>query len=341
MTPKVSIIILNWNGWRDTIECLESLFRITYLNYDVVIIDNGSTDESIKKIKEHAQGKIKVDSKFIEYSIMNKPIKIIEYTREEIFMGNRKKEFNNAQSFGKMILIKNDKNYGFAEGNNIGMRYVSEVLKSSYVLLLNNDTVVDIEFLRELVVIAESDKQIGILGPIVYNYDNPDEIQSAGTKLVLKKGKEHLFKSYEIDQNGADNVINVDSVSGCALLAKSELFNKIGYLNSEYFAYWEETDFCLRAKKNGYKIVCVPKAKIWHKGSTSANKVSGLKEYYMTRNMFWFMKQHADKKDNFSFIIYFFAYEIWFKIGLYLLKYKNISLVQHFLKGIKDGMKKI
>src|SRR4030042_5210130 len=111
MTPKVSIIILNWNGWRDTIECLESLYRITYLNYDVIIIDNGSTDESIKKIKEYAQGKIKVDSKFFEYSIMNKPITIIEYIPEDLFTGDGKKEINNNQSYRKMILIKNDKNY--------------------------------------------------------------------------------------------------------------------------------------------------------------------------------------------------------------------------------------
>ena len=83
MNPKVSIIILNWNGWKDTIECLESLYQIAYPNYDVIVVDNGSEDDSIEKIKEYAEGKIKVESKFFEYSPENKPIKIVEYTRKE------------------------------------------------------------------------------------------------------------------------------------------------------------------------------------------------------------------------------------------------------------------
>ena len=86
MNPKVSIIILNWNGWKDTVECLESLYQITYPNYDVIVVDNGSEDDSIEKIKEYAEGKTKVESKFFEYFSENTPINIIEYTREELIM---------------------------------------------------------------------------------------------------------------------------------------------------------------------------------------------------------------------------------------------------------------
>ena len=85
--PKVSIIILNWNGWKDTVECLESLYQITYPNYDVIVVDNGSEDESIEKIKRYCKGEIKVESKFFDYLPTNKPIKIIEYTREEAEAG--------------------------------------------------------------------------------------------------------------------------------------------------------------------------------------------------------------------------------------------------------------
>ncbi|GFP33386.1 rhamnosyltransferase [Candidatus Hakubella thermalkaliphila] len=83
MNPKVSIIILNWNGWKDTIECLESLYQITYTNYDVIVVDNGSEDDSIEKIKGYCEGKIEVESKFFEYSGENKPIEIVEYTRTD------------------------------------------------------------------------------------------------------------------------------------------------------------------------------------------------------------------------------------------------------------------
>jgi len=114
---KVSIIILNWNGWKDTIECLESLYRIIYPNYDVIVVDNGSEDNSIEKIKEYCEGKIKVESKFFEYSSENKPIRIIEYSREEAEAGGgREQEIADLPSNKKLILIKNEKNYGFAGG---------------------------------------------------------------------------------------------------------------------------------------------------------------------------------------------------------------------------------
>ncbi|WP_370520470.1 glycosyltransferase family 2 protein [Thermococcus sp. LS2] len=87
MFPRVSIIILNWNGWRDTIECLESLYRITYLNYDVIVIDNGSRDNSIQKIREYCEGKIKVNSEFFKYSPYNKPIRVFEISEDEAKQG--------------------------------------------------------------------------------------------------------------------------------------------------------------------------------------------------------------------------------------------------------------
>jgi len=106
--PRVAIIILNWNGWEDT---------IAYPNYDVIVVDNGSEDDSIEKIKEYCEGKIKVESKFFEYSSENKPIRIIEYSREEAEAGGgREQEIADLPSNKKLILIKNEKNYGFAGG---------------------------------------------------------------------------------------------------------------------------------------------------------------------------------------------------------------------------------
>ena len=81
--PRVSIIILNWNGWRDTIECLESLYRINYLNYDIIVVDNDSNDESIEKIKEYCNGKTEINSKFFKYSEENKPIEVFEILEDD------------------------------------------------------------------------------------------------------------------------------------------------------------------------------------------------------------------------------------------------------------------
>ena len=97
--PRVSIIILNWNGWKDTIECLESIYQITYQNYDVIVVDNGSKDDSVQKIKEYCEGKIKVESKFFEYDPSNKPIYVLEYTREQAEKGGN---FRKEKYFSKL-----------------------------------------------------------------------------------------------------------------------------------------------------------------------------------------------------------------------------------------------
>ncbi|MEN6514775.1 glycosyltransferase, partial [Methanoculleus sp.] len=150
--PRVSIIILNWNGWKDTIECLESVYQITYQNYDVIVVDNGSENESIEKIKEYARGNLEVTSRFFDYSRENKPLHYIEYSLDETKAEKGKEaEIADLPSWKKLILINNMKNYGFAEGNNIAIRYALKVLNPEYVLLLNNDTIVDRNFLDELV----------------------------------------------------------------------------------------------------------------------------------------------------------------------------------------------
>src|ERR1700690_2923308 len=140
-TPKVSVIILNWNGWKDTIECLESLYQIDYPNYDIILVDNHSEDDSIQKIRDYCEGKIRPKSTFYNYNQENKPIQIFEYTQKEIekdLQTNKSKGYQDLSSDKKLILIKNDKNYGFAEGNNVGIRYSLKTLNPQYILLLNN-----------------------------------------------------------------------------------------------------------------------------------------------------------------------------------------------------------
>ena len=335
MTQKVSIIILNWNGWKDTIECLESLYQITYPNYDVIVVDNGSEDESIEKIKEYAEGKGKVESKFFEYNPENKPIKVVEYTREEAEAGGGKEEeIENLPSNRKLIIIKNEKNYGFAEGNNIGMRYALKALNPDYVLLLNNDTVVDKEFFGELVKVGEGNEKIGIVGPMILAYYSSNLILSAG--LDISKIT-HTTKRMGHGM-GRDNIKykikkEVDYVSGCALMIKTEVIKSIGLMDSRYFVYVEEKDWCVRARLSGYSCVYAPRSRIWHKVSISANQISGLQEYYLVRGQILYLKKFTNIWQSLVALPLFFAPKI-----LFALKVRKFVLLRACFKGLVDGL---
>lgn len=339
--PKVAIIILNWNGWLDTLECLESVYQITYPNYNVILVDNGSEDGSIEKIKEYCDGRIELESKFFMYNYGNKPIKIIEYMRYEVDDGEID---GRGELERRLTIIKNEMNYGFADGNNIAIRYAIKALSPEYFLLLNNDTVVDTKFLITMIKVGENDKTIGIVGPIVYDYIEQNRVQSAGVKLRWNTGRQRELRSNErsneIDSNQFEEVSDVDYVAGCALLVKAELIKIIGYLDPDYFAYWEETDWCIRAKKAGYRVFCVPKSKIWHKGSSTSTKISGFYEYHMTRNMFWFMQQHATTKQYYSFLLYFFGFRFWKKSGIHIIYHRDMRVFIAFLGGVRAGLNK-
>lgn len=300
--PKVSIIILNWNGLEDTIECLESLKKITYPNYEVIVVDNGSKGNDAQVLQER---------------------------------------------FGDYIhLIRNEQNYGFAEGNNIGMRYALANSQLGYILLLNNDTVVAPEFLSEMVRVADNDRGIGITGSKIYYYNNPNQLQFVWGKVDFWRGRviqtpkvlSGKIKRLEMDKGQYDHIAEADWVTGCCFLVRRSVLEDIGLLDESYFSYWEETDYCMRAKKAGSRIVYAPKAKVWHKLEQSVKKVTGFARYYMVRNRFRFMRKHATKWQHRCFLIYFLGFYFWLATGYYLIYLHSLNSLITFYRGVKDGL---
>jgi GT2 family glycosyltransferase len=338
--PHVSIIILNWNGWEDSVECLESVYQITYPNYDVIVVDNGSENDSIARIKEYADGKIRVASPFYTYSADKKPISYIEYSKEEAEIAEINGEkLSDISPEKRLIILKNEKNYGFAEGNNIAIRFAMKVQQPTYILLLNNDTVVDISFLEGMVLSSESDKKVGIAGPKIFYYNyhgRTDIINFAGGRIDMWRGLSPKIGSNEVDFGQSVSISYVDYVEGSCLLAKVEVIEKVGLLEGSYFAYWEETDFCMRARKCGYRILYVPTAKIWHK--IAASNKSGIKNYYLIRNRFLFLKRNATRIQLLFFVVYFFGFEFWFFSMISFFYHRNIVELRSFIKGVYDGM---
>ena len=340
MHQKVAIIILNWNNWKDTVECLESVYQMQYPCFDIIVVDNASQDGSIEKIAEYCNGGLIPKSNFFEYSHENKPVIISKYTKNESEARTLvDKQGDKLASTRKLIIISNDKNYGFAEGCNAGIRFAMRN-GSSYVVLLNNDTVVDPQFLLELVKLAEMDPTHGFVGPKVYYYDydgRDDVINSVGGHLIIRKGATRQIGFEQIDQGQFNKPMELDYVEGSCLFVQTEVIRDIGLLDPAYFTYWEETDWCIRGRKAGYKAVYAPKSKIWHK-SAASNVGSKKNEYYWTRNAFLFLKKHASRGEYVSFIVYFFLFRIYF-FSILLLIGGDLQKLVCFWKGVFDGIK--
>ncbi|MBI5888328.1 MAG: glycosyltransferase family 2 protein [Deltaproteobacteria bacterium] len=236
---KVAIIVLNWNGHKDTIECVESLKKTTYPDYEILIVDNGSSDGS-----------------------------------EAIL---RKK-------FPELKLIQTGKNLGFAGGENIGIR---EALAkgADYVLLLNNDTTVDPDFAGELVKAASLNPRAGILCSKVYLLSRPGIIWYAGASFHpwLGWGRHRGYGRKDAGQ--FDRTEETPRACGCSLMATREFCEKAGLLDEKYFCYCEDTDWGMRARKAGFKVLYVPASKVWHKvAQSTGGPATSMSLYYFVRN---------------------------------------------------------
>jgi GT2 family glycosyltransferase len=293
--PEVTVVVLNWNGYRDTLECLESLEAVDYPCLRVLVVDNGSTDGSVDRIR----------------------------------MG-----------FPEIEVLEIGRNLGFTGGNNAGITRALD-LGTDYVLLLNNDTIVDPDFLERIVAVGESEEVVGILGPTIFEYSDKDKIQTAANRIDWYRAKCYIYsaKRNRTDQGLEYCVENVDCISGCAIMAKAELFQKLGLLIDDYFAYWEDAEFCTRAKRSGYMVASVPESVIWHKGSVSSKKVNGFMDYHYTRNRFWFMRCYASRMQYFCFLMSFMALELTSKTAIFLFLHRYLWEVKNYYRGILDGIK--
>ena len=270
--PLVAVIILNWNGKEDTIKCLDSLKSLEYKNYEVILVDNGSSDGSVEYFKEH---------------------------------------------YPHVILLENRKNLGYSEGNNVGMRLALE-RGADYLFLLNNDATVEAKCLSELVRVAEEHPKAGVLGPKTYVMGSNSIIYIVGIKMNYKRGCTYDIGMGETDTGQYEDITAFDVINGHAFMIKRKVIDQIGLLDSGYFAYFEELDFCVRAAKKGFKMLYVPSAIAWHKGESSGT--SYLRQYLLQRNQLRFMRKNAPVAQLLHFYLYFIAYALPKRIIKHIVK---------------------
>ena len=192
--------------------------------------------------------------------------------------------------YPQVQLLNLEKNLGYAGNNNVGIEAAMQQ-GADWVLVLNEDTILDPDCLTRLVEAGEADERTGIVGPLVYHHNEPEVIQSAGVWL------DFVWRSIHIGQNEPDrgqytDPRQVDAISGCAILVRRQVIEQVGSLDERFFYYWEETEWCVRARKAGWRVVHVPKAKLWHKGVQRDYKPSLSVSYYNTRNRFLLLSKH-------------------------------------------------
>lgn len=221
--PKVAIVIVNWNGKEDTFECLESIRTIDYSNVEVIVVDNGSTDNSVDAIRER---------------------------------------------FHEVVLLEAKKNHGKAGGSNIGIRYALNS-GADFVLLFDNDAIADSKLIMNFLKATNVVDSHAILGAKIYHFDEPNKIQYSGTKWS-NSGFKQLGMGYVDEGQRFNSIVETAYACGCALFVDKTVLKKIGILDERFFCYFEETDFCYRARAEGFRSFVVPSAKVWHKVSSSS-----------------------------------------------------------------------
>ncbi len=334
--PLVFILVLMKDNWKDTVECLQSLQNLTYENCQIILIDNGSEEFYFKKILEWCRGEIQLESNFVKFKKENFPVSVIIYSKEEAENGgleSKEREIKNLPFNRKLVIIRISENLGFAGGNNTGIKYALK-RGADFILLLNNDTVVSSELLNEMLKTMGADTKTGIVGGKIYFYQKPNVLQEAGgAKFYPFFGIVRPIGRGEIDRGQYKEDFEVDYASGCCSLLRKELIEEIGFLDENFFHYWEETDWNLRARKKGWKVICSTKAKVWHKLSSTSGYKSPFSDYYFTRNALILTKKHYPYFLPIVFLSNFYKFPVRIIKG----KWKNIVAVAmgmiDFLKG--------
>ena len=250
--PLIGVIILNYNGYELTRECLNSVRKSTYRPLSILVVDNASTDNSVCNLK-----KLLPADNLIELSV----------------------------------------NGGYPYGNNVGIEHAF-CRGAQYVLITNNDIIVDRDCIKYLYQAISHDKTIGIIGPKVLYYSSPNTINYAGIKGCIGRARYKRIGLNETDNGQYEGLVDTLYQDGCALLLSKSCYEKIGGFDEWLWGYSEDFDLCMRARLAGFRVCCLQSARVWHKVSatfgTYYTKLHST--YYLVRNSYIFHRRYAGSR---------------------------------------------
>lgn len=275
---KISVIITNWNRKEDTLATLQSLSECLLNNFslEIVVVDNGSQDGSPDAVEKFSRSASK-----------------------------------NGFSIRQII---NKENLGFCKGNNMGIK---DALKegADYIVLLNNDTIVDKNIFRNFVLIANQNKNIGAISPKIYfalgfEFHKERYKKSELGRVIWAAGGDVDWKNVYGTNHGVDEVDNgqfdkereIVFGTGACIFIPADVIKRVGMLDEKLFAYFEDADLCMRIKKAGWEVIYAPRPHLWHKVSQTSGIGSDLNDYFITRNRMLFGLKYAPWRAKFALI---------------------------------------
>jgi hypothetical protein len=284
--PKVAATILNYNRWRDTLECVTSLQKCLYPSVEIILVDNGSTDGSFEQLKE---------------------------------------------AFPKVDIIATGKNLGYAEGINTAL-VCAQKKNPKYILVLNNDTVVEPDFLSPLVAAMEENGNTAAACGTIYCHHERTKIWYGGGKLIPWRGLAiHEQKGLVVEPSSLNGPRKVSFVTGCMLLFRASLLEEIGYIDERFFMYLDDVEWSARILAKGYDLLYVPKAVIYHK--VLGEKESAFKLYYSVRNRLLLIRTAFPGFSRFVAERYFLMV---IAIKLFIWRFTNPLFFKAASYGLKD-----
>jgi GT2 family glycosyltransferase len=321
---------------------MESVLRSDYHNFNIILIDQNSHNNSIDKIKEWAAGhqKDEIKSKYedLVYPPVKKPVRLVDFevNGRVLNIDNISKIENERQ----IILLKSKTNFGFAAGNNVCMEYAEKLFESKYYFLLNNDTVIRPNTVTKLIEVLENHPEVGAAQSAIYYYDYPERIANAGGRIFFW-GQTRYYRKMK-----PGSIKNISFINGCALCLNSDIVKKIGMLSENFFFGEDDFEYSMRLKTNNIKRLSVADSHVFHKIGLCSDqmydhperkvmmfaldRMVDLKSYFM-KPLWWIWRIFA--LGYFLFLM-LFQYKISLKRSI-----ETIKSIYHY-SGILDDVKK-
>jgi GT2 family glycosyltransferase len=296
----VYVVVVNLNRWSDTVECLESVLRSDYPNTRVIVVDNGSTDDSVRRLVEWATGArpytAPANPAMAEYSWppLQKPIEHVVLTRDEADNPER-------TVLPSFTLIVNGRNDGFSAGNNVALRLLLSADAAGYALLINNDMVVAPNAIAALVDRIEADPQIGATGGVILDYAQPEIVQMVGGARSTHLGWVKLLGT-GLRRDRVPEAVELAFVGGGCLLARLRTLRDVGLLDETFFVYGEDYDWGERMRRRGLRLAYSAQAEVWHKGGGTVVTGSPFQDYHMVRGTLAFVGKHKPRLMPVAFV---------------------------------------